>query len=168
MISRIFESEAVGFDGDNFLNLVAEAETYLSLGELIDSLKNLEIQLGRKKGAEKFSSRVIDIDILLYDERVCDQPIVLPRPEIRDNAYVLWPLSELAKDLVEPGGKHTYGQLWQNFDQRKQSLHPFDYFLLPLLVDFYSFRISRLCLNIITPTTVNIDSVAGGVMGLEC
>lgn len=124
--SRIFESEAVGFDGDNFLNLVAEADTYLSLDELIDSLKNLEIQLGRKKGAEKFSSRVIDIDILLYGERVCNQPIVLPRPEIRDNAYVLWPLSELAKDLAEPGGKHTYGQLWQNFDQRKQNLHPLD------------------------------------------
>lgn len=122
--SRVFESEAVGFDGDNFHNLVAEIDTELSLDDLISWLKHLEAELGRRRGVEKFSSRVIDIDILLYGDLVAEEPIVLPRPEIRDNAYVLWPLSELAPDLVEPGGNFTYGQLWRAFDQDKQKLYP--------------------------------------------
>ncbi|WP_444997219.1 2-amino-4-hydroxy-6-hydroxymethyldihydropteridine diphosphokinase [Aliikangiella sp. IMCC44359] len=122
--SRTFISQAVGFDGDDFLNLVVEIETNETLPELIDSLKLLEAKLGRVRGDKKFSSRNIDIDILLYGTQVCCEPIVLPRDEIRANAYVLWPLAELAPDLVEPGGNVTYGELWQQFDKTSQQLKP--------------------------------------------
>jgi len=124
--SRTFESEAVGFKGDNFLNLVAEIETTLSLEILIDDIKVLEDNLGRVRGGEKFSSRTIDIDILLFDDRICQAPIVLPREEILENAYVLWPLSELRPGLKVPGSDQTYLQMWQGFNQSKQQIHPID------------------------------------------
>ena len=110
--SRIFESEAVGFDGDNFLNLVAEAETYLSLGELIDSLKNLEIQLGRKKGAEKFSSRVIDIDILFYNQQVISQAhLQVPHPQMAHRKFVLQPLVDISPQMVHPVSQKTLADM---------------------------------------------------------
>ena len=124
--SRTFQSEAVGFEGDDFHNLVAEIETDLSLEELIERIKQMEDKLGRVRGGEKFSSRAIDIDILLYGNLVCQAPIVLPREEILENAYVLWPLAELAPGLQVPGEMKTYQQMWQAFDQNKQSLHPLD------------------------------------------
>jgi len=122
--SRVFESEAVGFEGDKFLNLVAEAEVGDSLEFIIDSLKQFEDELGRVRGGAKFSSRHIDIDILLFGDLVCDKPIVLPREEIKQNAYVLWPLAELAPDLIAPGNDLTYLQLWQKFDKKSQQLKP--------------------------------------------
>ncbi len=122
--SRVFESEAVGFEGENFLNQVVEITTERTLEQLIDQLKQLEDKLGRIRGGAKFSSRHIDIDILLYGEMVCQQPIVLPREEIRHNAYVLWPLSELAPTLKEPGGQLTYSSLWERFDKKAQKLTP--------------------------------------------
>ena len=124
--SRTFESEAIGFSGDNFLNLVAEVDTQVSLELLIEQLKTLEDSLGRVRGGAKFSSRHIDIDILLYGDTKCESPIILPRAEIRDNAYVLWPLAELAPLLVEPGGGETYGQLWRAFKKNSQKLTPVD------------------------------------------
>ncbi|MGX5202847.1 2-amino-4-hydroxy-6-hydroxymethyldihydropteridine diphosphokinase [Aliikangiella sp. IMCC44632] len=124
--SRSFKSKAVGFEGDDFINLVAEIETKSTLVELIEEIKLLEDQLGRVREGDKFSSRHIDIDILLYADHVCQQPIVLPRPEIRESAYVLWPLAELAPDLVEPGGSKSYAQLWQAFDAASQPIEPLD------------------------------------------
>lgn len=126
IFSRTFESEAVGFSGDNFLNLVAEVSTQASLDELIVELKTLEDQLGRERGGEKFSSRTIDIDILLYGDLICESPIVLPREEILENAYVLWPLAEMRPELTVPGSKATYWQKWQEYDQSKQNLNPVD------------------------------------------
>lgn len=122
--SRTYESEAVGFKGDNFLNLVAEIEFNDPLFNLIEILKNLENQLGRVREGAKFSSRHIDIDILLFGNTLCQHPIVLPRDEIKHNAYVLWPLSELAGDMQDPSGELTYAQLWQAFDKTLQQLTP--------------------------------------------
>lgn len=124
--SRTFESQAVGFEGDNFLNLVAAVDSDVSLPSLLESLKQLETSLGRVRGGEKFASRHIDIDILLYGDLQCLQPVELPRPEIRENAYVLWPLAELAGDLIEPGGTQTYAELWQAFDRTRQILKPIE------------------------------------------
>ena len=120
--SAVYESAAVGFKGNNFHNLVARVETELSLSELMAQLKQLEQSLGRQRSAERFSSRSIDIDILLFGQTVCEQPIRLPREEIRHNAYVLWPLAELSPELSEPGGTQTYGQLWQQFDKQSQQI----------------------------------------------
>ena len=133
LFSRSFESASIGFDGDNFINLVAKISLVdgdLSAVQLLDDLvkllKNIENKLGRARGGEKFSSRVMDIDILLFGDRVSASPIELPREEILDNAYVLWPLSELAPELVHPVEKLSYTELWNNFDKNKQQLKPID------------------------------------------
>jgi len=135
IFSPQFESEAIGFKGDNFINLVArfdvageineQKEGVLeSLDKLILQLKAIENQLGRKRSDQKFSARNIDIDILLYGELVIASPIELPRSEILENAYVLWPLAELAPTLVHPGSNKTYTEFWMEFDKSSQKLTP--------------------------------------------
>ena len=124
--SRTFESKAVGFEGDNFLNLVAEIQTELSLADLIVALKLLEDRLGRVRGGAKFSSRHIDIDILLYGSLHCKTPIVLPREEIYENAYVLWPLAELAPELIDPKSERLFAQLWNELEFDSNEIKPID------------------------------------------
>lgn len=122
--SRVFESASVGFEGSNFLNLVAKFETQQSIHQVVDQLKNIENQMGRVRGSKKFCDRRIDIDVLLFGDQIFNSPVEVPRGEILDNAYVLWPLSELAPDLAHPGGDKNYRQLWQAFDKNSQQLTP--------------------------------------------
>lgn len=128
VISSVYESEAVGFDGDNFLNLVAKFETRLPVGELSRWLKRLEDDYGRCRDAEKFSARTLDIDILTYDDLQGDvEGIQLPRDEVTKNAFVLLPLSEIAPEAQHPAYDKTYAQMWANYDQSKQKLWTVDF-----------------------------------------
>ncbi|BDY06495.1 2-amino-4-hydroxy-6-hydroxymethyldihydropteridine diphosphokinase [Ferrimonas sp. YFM] len=130
-LSRVFESEAVGFDGDNFLNFVVACDSKLSLAETAATLRKMELAHGRAPNAQKFSSRTVDLDLLLFGETQCQQPLVLPRPEIRFNAFVLWPLAELAPELVMPGDDAPLSQLWQDFDKTQQKLWPVEFHWSP-------------------------------------
>lgn len=126
-VSSVFESESVGFEGDCFLNLVVGFSTLLAVGELSLLLKQIESENGRVKNAPKFCSRTLDIDILTYDDRVGDvDGVCLPRSEILENAFVLWPLAEVAGNHIHPEVLKTYAQLWQAFD-RSQKLKPVDF-----------------------------------------
>ena len=126
-VSSVFESEAVGFEGDCFLNLVAGFDTALSIKALSALLKQVEAENGRVKNAPKFCSRTLDIDILTYDDQVGNiDGVDLPRSEIMKNAFVLWPLSEVAGEVKHPQVKTTYAQLWDKFD-RSQKLKPVDF-----------------------------------------
>ncbi len=120
--SNLYESEAVGFDGDNFINLVAEFSTGLSIKGVIKVLSEIEDASGRTRLGPKFSARTLDIDLLLYDDVVCDKPVQLPRDEITKNAFVLLPLSEIAADLEHPVLKLSYTKLWQQYPKQKQKL----------------------------------------------
>ena len=135
--SRVFESAAVGFEGDNFLNLVArfnssdiefngDMEPEKILAFLVKQLKTIENDLGRVRGGKKFSDRHIDIDILLFGDSITKTPIELPRDEILENAYVLWPLAELANELSDPTTNKSYLDYWQAFDKSSQNLKPID------------------------------------------
>ncbi|WP_394176874.1 2-amino-4-hydroxy-6-hydroxymethyldihydropteridine diphosphokinase [Thalassotalea litorea] len=119
-LSSVYECEPVGFTGDHFYNLVAEVETDVSPGQVGQDLKNLEKGAGRIDFSKKFSARKLDLDILLYDDQVLDSPVQIPRDEIPENAYVLWPLAELAPNLVHPVLNKSYQQLWQEYDKTKQ------------------------------------------------
>lgn len=121
-MSRIFEAEPVGFNGDNFFNSVIEIKTPLSLPVLQQSLKTIEQQLGRPLNAKKNQSRTIDLDILLYGDVISESPS-LPRNDLYKFAFVLWPMNELCPDLVIPGEQRTIAQLWQDFSE-KQVLWP--------------------------------------------
>ena len=115
-ISPVFESEAVGFSGDNFYNLVVSFVTSLSLQEVINIYKKIEDQLGRDRSGPKFSSRTLDIDPLLYGDLVCSKPVQLPRDEILENAYVLWPLSIIAANQLHPETGLSFTEHWEKYD----------------------------------------------------
>ena len=128
IISSVYESEPVGFDGANFLNLVVVIDTDKELGQLSCGLKKLEDKFGRKRDAPRFSGRTLDIDIL-----TCDQMlgvffgIKLPRDEITENAYVLRPLAEICGDDTHPRSGKKYSELWNEYDKNKQKLWPIEF-----------------------------------------
>ena len=121
--STTYESQAIGFDGDNFLNLVVLADTNKGLDDVTTFLKRLEDRLGRDRLQTRFSGRTMDVDILLYgNESGMFCGIELPRPEVTENAYVLQPLAELLPDVVHPATGMSYLKLWQDYDKSKQRL----------------------------------------------
>ena len=124
-ISPVYESEAVGFEGTNFYNLVVCFESTLAAREVIKQLKTIEIQQGRPEKAIKFAPRTIDLDLLLHDQLV-DLEIDLPRAEILTNAFVLQPLSDIAPNLPHPIVNKTYQILWDNFPKSHQKLWQID------------------------------------------
>lgn len=123
-LSSVFESEAVGFVGRPFYNLVVAAKTSLSIAQVCQTLKQIELDNGRVHGAKKFAPRTLDLDLLLYDDVVTEQGVNLPRAEILYNAFVLQPLAELAADLCHPINGQSYAALWQAFDKNSQQLWP--------------------------------------------
>lgn len=119
-LSPCYESESVGFSGNNFLNLVIRAETNLSISLVVERLKQIENEHGRIRNIEKFSDRTLDLDLLLFDDVVCDAPVELPRDEIHKHAFVLKPLMDLIPNEVHPCLQKTYAQLWTEFtDEQK-------------------------------------------------
>ncbi len=127
IISPVYESEAVGFDGDNFVNLVVGIDTGLSVGELSSVLKAIEDANGRERSGPKFSGRSLDIDILTYGE-VCGlvDGVELPRDEVVKNAFVLQPLAQLAPQQRHPACGLSFAELWQAYN-RPQKLWQIDF-----------------------------------------
>jgi 2-amino-4-hydroxy-6-hydroxymethyldihydropteridine diphosphokinase len=117
VISPVYESEAVGFDGSHFLNLVVGIDTDLPVGELTRRFKQLEAENGRKTGAPKFSPRTLDLDILTCDDMAdVVEGVALPRAEILENAFVLRPMADIAPEEVHPVCGQSYRQLWREYD----------------------------------------------------
>ena len=127
-LSPVYESESIGVDGDNFLNLVVVVETNLSLVLVQEFLKQLEESQGRDRTQAKFSSRPIDVDILFFGNADgASLGIDLPREEITRNAFVLLPLAKLLPDTQHaPTGK-TYAELWASYDKDSQKLWPIEF-----------------------------------------
>jgi len=124
-ISSVYESEAVGFAGDNFLNLVIAADVNLDVQQVSQILHHIEDEFGRKRNGPKFSSRTLDLDLLLFDDLILDENgIQIPRDEITQNAFVLWPLAELAPDIRHPVTGQTFAELWSDYDKSAQRLTP--------------------------------------------
>ena len=124
-LSGVYQNAAVGFEGDDFLNLVVGLdtnETPLGINEQIEAIHRI---VGRRRGDERFSSRSLDIDLLLYDDLILDEPTLrLPRTDILDYSFVLRPIAELAPDRVHPETGRTLAEHWQAFDERSQPLTP--------------------------------------------
>lgn len=122
-LSSVYDSAAVGFDGQPFLNLVVGVETDLGIGELARQLRHIEVEHGRPENAARNTPRQLDIDILTYDDLtgVIDG-VELPRAEILYNAFVLCPLAEIVPESVHPLANRTYCELWAEFDQNTQAL----------------------------------------------
>lgn len=126
-LSSVYESEPVGFEGENFLNLAASVTTGLTVGELQACLREIENTNGRDRNSSKFSGRTLDIDILLYDDLVgVVDGVTLPRDEILKNAFVLKPLCDLIPKLIHPTANKTIAQLWKEYDKSRQKLWSVD------------------------------------------
>jgi 2-amino-4-hydroxy-6-hydroxymethyldihydropteridine diphosphokinase len=110
--SRIYETPPWGYaDQPNFLNQVVQVETYLEPEPLLKHLKRLEVALGRQI-TFRYGPRVIDIDILFYDDLVLDTPIlVVPHPHLHERGFVLLPLMDIAPDLIHPVSRKSVREM---------------------------------------------------------
>ena len=127
-LSSVYDSQAIGFEGQPFLNMVVSLETRLGVGELARQLRHVEYEHGRPLNATRFSARQLDIDILTYDSQVGEiEGVELPRSEILENAFVLCPLAELAPHVLHPAVGKSYGSLWQAYDRSSQPLRKVDF-----------------------------------------
>ncbi|KGJ90726.1 2-amino-4-hydroxy-6-hydroxymethyldihydropteridine diphosphokinase [Colwellia psychrerythraea] len=121
-LSSLFECEAIGFNGPDFYNMVIGIKCRHSVEQVATMLREIEFFHGRDHNAKKFSPRTLDLDLLLYDNLVIDQPAQLPRDEITKNAFVLWPLSQVAPKLAHPILNNCYEKLWQDYNKNTQQL----------------------------------------------
>ena len=104
LASSVYETEPWGFQSENyFLNMVVEVETRLSPSGLLGRALMIESLLGRLREGKEYKSRIIDIDILLYDNRIIKKKVlVIPHPLMHERKFVLVPLCEIAGDLIHP------------------------------------------------------------------
>ncbi|HEY7964569.1 MAG: 2-amino-4-hydroxy-6-hydroxymethyldihydropteridine diphosphokinase [Steroidobacterales bacterium] len=123
--SRWYRNRAVGFEGADFINLVAGFDTALPVHALLAQLHAIEALCGRPRAAPRWAPRSMDLDVLLYDDLTCEEPgLKLPRPDLLKRAYMLGPLAELAPDLIHPTAGMPIGELWRRFDRDAHPLEP--------------------------------------------
>ena len=103
-MATIIETEPVGGPPQGpYLNTVVELETALRPAELLKTLQGIERQLGRTPSSQRWAPRPIDLDILLYDDRVIHDPhLSIPHSRMHERRFVLEPLAQLAPDIVHP------------------------------------------------------------------
>ena len=110
--SEVLRTEAVGFDGDAFLNMVVSWQTDLDLESLVQALGEIEVLCGRSRNDKRFGPRTMDLDLLLYGDEIHDTP-PLPRPEIMEYGFVLGPMAELSPGTRHPILGKTFHELWE-------------------------------------------------------
>lgn len=118
IVSSVYESEPVGFSGDTFYNIVVGFDSELDVKTVAKHLRQIELDQGRTRDCKKFSSRTLDLDLILYGDLILsDGRLQIPRDEIERYAFVLEPLAELAGDLQHPVSHIGYAELWEKFDK---------------------------------------------------
>jgi len=122
-LSPVYRNSPVGFDGEDFLNMVVAFETPDTVAQVAATLAAIEAANGRSRGEAKFSPRTLDLDLLLYDDLVTDDgEVQLPRDEITRYPFVLKPLADLAGERLHPVLGRSYAELWAEFDDTHHPL----------------------------------------------
>lgn len=116
--SSLYETAAVGFEGDDFHNLIVQFESSMEAKPVAKLLRQIEIDHGRTRDSRKYAARTLDLDLILFGDQVInDGRLQIPRDEIEKYAFVLEPLAEIAPDFIHPVSKKSYKQLWNEFDK---------------------------------------------------
>ncbi|MGC3977108.1 MAG: 2-amino-4-hydroxy-6-hydroxymethyldihydropteridine diphosphokinase [Paludibacteraceae bacterium] len=113
-ISSNYSSKAWGFESENdFLNNVLLIHTLLSPENLLEKLKEIEVKMGRKFNTHHtYTDRIIDIDILFYESRIVrGKNLIIPHPYIAERDFVLYPLAEIAPEMIHPVTNKTILQM---------------------------------------------------------
>ncbi len=123
VLSPVYRTAAIGFEGHDFLNAAAIIESDLDVHALNDWLHALEEAHGRDRSGPRFGDRPLDIDIVFYDDLVIEGTgsLRIPRPELK-HAFVLKPLADIAPGFVDPVSKKTLSELWAQSPERGVSL----------------------------------------------
>lgn len=115
--SSVYRSKSLGFDGADFFNAVACIETDKMPLELCNELEEIHDLAKRERESDRFSSRTLDIDLLLYGQQVITEaPVRVPRSDVLEYSFVLRPLAEVAPELVHPVTGKTISSHWSKFD----------------------------------------------------
>ena len=117
-LSSLFESPSEGFKGNDFYNVGVNITTLKTSNEVVDILRNIENSLGRDRSLPKFSSRMIDLDLVLYGG-IIDCSLNVPRKDILKYAFVLAPLAELNPEEIHPLEGTSYQSLWKTFQSEQ-------------------------------------------------
>lgn len=124
VVSSVYRSAAVGFSGEDFLNLVVGLTTNESPFAICAEIELIHNLAGRVRNSDKWDSRPLDIDLLLYNDAIIDErPVHVPRDDILKYSFVLRPLAEIAPELEHPVSGQTMLEHWQEFDA---SSHPLE------------------------------------------
>lgn len=116
-ISPAYRNKAVGFEGEDFINLVVGFSTDAPVTEVRRQLQQIEALCGRPPGAPKWAPRTMDLDILLYGNAISAEPgLLLPRPDLLRRPYMLKPMADIAPDVEHPVLHRSMRELWEAFD----------------------------------------------------
>jgi len=117
-LSPVYRNRAVGFEGDDFINLVVGFATEDTVEQVIERLHSAEAGCGRPRDAPKWAPRTMDLDLLLYGDIVRNESgIKLPRADLVKRAYMLRPMAELAPQVRHPILDKTMQNIWNEFDR---------------------------------------------------
>lgn len=125
VVSTVYSSRAIGFSGEDFYNLTVGFRTDRPVHAVLERLRGIEAERGRKRSDLRFGPRTLDIDLLLYGDLVLsDDKVRVPREEITRFAFVLGPLAEIAGEVPHPETGERISDLWSRFEADDQVLTP--------------------------------------------
>lgn len=117
-LSSIYETAPIGFNGDNFYNLIVKFDSELEAKQVAKQLRQIELDHGRTRDCHKFSARTLDLDLILYGDQIINNGrLQIPRNEIERYAFVLEPLAEIAGQQLHPISHKSFQSMWNQLDK---------------------------------------------------
>jgi 2-amino-4-hydroxy-6-hydroxymethyldihydropteridine diphosphokinase len=122
IISKVYNTPAFGFEGDDFLNTCVFLETDMKAQSLIKALSAIEKELGRTPSKSKgYEARIIDVDILFFDEQIVNtKALKIPHPELHKRRFVLQPLNDIATKLIHPKLNKSVNELFETCEDKSE------------------------------------------------
>ncbi len=124
LCSPVYENAALGFDGPDFYNLVVVFDTSFDVYQVRSQIQRIEANQGRGIGKDRYGSRSLDLDLLLYGNAILyDNGLDVPRREIFEHAYILKPICDLLPGLIHPVTGESFGEIWGRLSTLQPALH---------------------------------------------